>query len=228
MSGCTSVTWTPPAVSVWHDDATVNGLRYPTRHLIPDWADNSDDLLDALTDEQRDHMRAVHETAHAIVALAAGGYVHRAVTRRTADLRATADRLTGGHQVGGHVATCNVADGRDFVTFLGAGERAEDRWLRETGLWTPTVAVGVEYGAYTDRREVLDRNPGLGFEGGHNDFLIVHELADQAVAEHWAAITAVAGVLAARLCLTGDEIADLAGLPNGTHSNTCTERTEVR
>lgn len=221
----TAVTWTPPAVSVWHDDATVNGLPYPTRHPVPAWINNSDDLLTSMTDEQRDRMRAVHEAAHAVITLTAGGHVHYAWIRRTPDLRATADRLTGGHQVGGHVPICNVPDGRNFVTVMSAGERAEDKWLHETGLWTPAIAAGVEYGAYTDRRAVLDLNPGLGFDGGHGDFLIVHELADQAVTEHWSAITAVAAVLADRLHLTGDEIADLAGLPNGTHSATCTNVT---
>ena len=140
----TAVIWNPPVESVWHDDATINGLRYPTRHPVPDWADNSDDLLSALTDEQRDHMRAVHEAAHAVMALAAGGYVHAARIRRTTDLRATADRLTGGLQVGGHALACNVSDGQAFVVLMGAGERAEDLWLRETGLWTAALAVGVE------------------------------------------------------------------------------------
>ena len=217
-----SVTWTPPAISVWYDDATVNGLRYPTRNEVPEWADDSDDLLQALTDEQRDLMRAVHEAGHAVAALAAGGYVHHAWISTTSKLRAADDRLTGGLQVGGRAEVCGIPGGRDFVTVMAAGERAEDRWLHDTGLWTPDVAAGVEYGAYTDRREVLNLNPGLGFEGGHNDFLIVHELADQFVAEHWDSVLAVANVLAIRLHLTGEEITDLAGLPNGTHSATCT------
>ncbi len=218
----TSVTWNPPATSVWHDDAIVNGAPYPTRHPVPDWADYSGDLLVSLTDEQQDHMRAVHEAGHAVAALAADGYVHQAWIRRTADLRATTDGLTGAHQVGGNASVCSVPDGRDFAVLMGAGERAEDRWLRGTGMWTPVLAAGVEYGAFTDRRAVLDLNPGLGFAGGPGDFLIVHELADQLVAQHWDAITAVADALAERLHLTGDEIARLAGLPNGTHSATCT------
>lgn len=217
-----TVTWTPPADIVWHRDVIINGRDYPMRHPVPDWADNSDDLLAALTDEQRDLMRAVHESAHAVATLAASGYVHRAQIRTTPDLRTTADRLTGGLQVGGRVWSCNISDGRDFVTVMAAGERAEDRWLRETGLWSSDIAAGVEYGAYTDRREVLSLNPGLGFEGGYSDFLIVHELADRFVSEHWDAVTAVARVLAERLHLVGDEIARLAGLPNGTHSSTCT------
>jgi hypothetical protein len=218
----TEVTWTPPVLPVWHDDATVNGLRYPTRNPVPDWADNREDLLAALTDEQRDHMRAVHESAHAVATLAAGGYVHYAWIRRTNDLRAATDRLTGGPQYGGHVPACNVPDGCNFVTLMGAGERAEDKWLREAGLWTSTIAAGVELGAYGDRRTVLNLNPHLGFNGGHDDFLVIHELADAAVTRHWGAITVVAAALAKRLRLTGDEIAALAELPNGTHSATCT------
>jgi hypothetical protein len=218
----TPVTWTPPAVPVWRDDAVINGAPYPTRHRVPDGVVDSDVLLADLTDDQRDSMRAVHEAAHAVAALAAGGFVHHAWIRRTADLRATAGMVIEGHRVGGNVAACSVSDGRDFVVLLGAGERAEDRWLHEAGLWTPELAVGVEFGAYSDRRAILGWNPGLGFEGGYNDFLIVHQLADELVNEHWDRITAVGAVLAQRLRLTGDEIADLTGLPNGTHSATCT------
>lgn len=220
MTG-TSVTWTPPAEPVWNEEAVLNGVAYPTRNPVPEGVTDSGELLSALTDGQRDQMRAVHEAAHAVAFLVAGGHVHSAWVRNTADLRVTADPASGAGQPGGRVDGCGVTDGRDFAVVMGAGERAEDRWLRTAGLWTPALAAGVEFGAYTDRRAVLDVNPSLGFTGGAGDFLVVHEIADNFVAAHWDALTAVASVLTHRLRLTGDEIAGLAGLPNGAPSPTC-------
>lgn len=77
-------------------------------------------------------------------------------------------------------------------------------------------------GTQPNRRHLLNINPHIGFTGGANDYLIVHHLADQFLDQHWSTVLAVAEVLAARLHLTGDHIADLAGAPNGTHSATCT------
>lgn len=212
MTG-TAYHWNPPETSIWHDAALIDGKPYPTRHPVPHWVEDIDGPLSALTDEQQDAMRAVHEAAHAVAILAAGGYVHQVWIRRTADLRATDAE---GSQIGGNAAGCNVSDGLDFVTVMGAGERAEDRWLRETDRWTPVLALGVEFGAYTDRRAILDLNPGLGFCGGSGDFQVVHEVADRFVDEHWERITAVACALSSRLSLTGEEVAVLASLPNGT------------
>lgn len=216
----TTVTWTPPAASVWHDELVIDGRPYPTRHSTPDLGPSSRAYLSGLTDAQLDSLRAVHESAHAVAGLAAGAYVHHAKISTTAGLRNTSAEGRG-PVLGGDTWTCNLSDGLGFATLMGAGERAEDLWLREQGLWTPVRAAGLELGAYADRRQVLDLNPHMGFGGGHDDYLVVHELADQAVAEHWDVITAVGAVLAERLHLTGDEIADLAGLPNGTHSATC-------
>lgn len=225
MTATTTVTWNPPAESAWHDDLLINGTSYPTLHPAREDVTDSHMYLDDLTNDQQDHLRAVHEAAHAVIGLAAGAYVHYAKISTTAVLRDTSavpDWAPPNAVPGGDTRACNLTDGLDFIVFLGAGERAEDRWLREQGLWTPSRAVGVELGAYGDRRHVLRLNPHFGFEGGVADYLIVHHFADRFVSEHWHAITTVAAVLATRLHLTGDEIADLTGLPNGTHSATCT------
>lgn len=166
---------------------------------------------------QMDLLRAIHEAAHAVAGLAAGSYVHDARISVTDELRADTDEV-----LGGEARVCNIPNGLHFITIMGAGERANDRWLHETGLWTPFRAVGAELGAYGDRCNILRVNPHLGFAGGSNDYLVVHHIADQFVEEYWGRITAVGIVLAERLHLTGDEIADLVGLPNGTHSATCT------
>lgn len=213
-----AVTWTPPAEVTWHDDILINHGPYPTRNYAPDLGPNSDAYLGSLTYEQRDVLRAVHEAAHAVAVLAGGGYVHDARMMTTAEMRAHKPSDQGVKS--GEVRGCNVPSGFALAAFIGAGERAEDRWLREQGLWTSTLAAGVEMGAYGDRRALLRDNPHIGFGTGQ-DYVIVHDLADHFLSWHWTRVLAVAGELAARLRLDGDEVAALAGLPNGTHSETC-------
>ncbi|MFE7111779.1 hypothetical protein ACFU98_29545 [Streptomyces sp. NPDC057575] len=205
----------------WHDGIDINGAPYPTRH--PATEDTGSSTLNDLTDHHRDSLRAHHEAAHAIAALAGGGHVHYAKIATTAHLRAKAAESPGaGAIAGGDVYICNLSDGRGNAIFFGAGERAEDHWLHQNNLWTPRRAVGIELGAYGDRSQFLAVNPHFGFGADHNDYRVVHDLADQLITQHWAAITIVAEVLVSRLHLTGQQIADLAQMPNGTHSATCT------
>lgn len=204
----------------WHTDIDINGQPYPTRHPVPDYGPNSDAYHADLTHQQRDHLRAIHEAGHAVAALTAGAFIHHATITPTAELVTAPPTATG--ISGGDVFICNLTDGEAFAVFLGAGERAEDHWMHQNNLWTPVRAAGVELGAKADRAQLLATNPHVGFGVDHNDYRVVHDLADQLVVQHWDAITAVADVLAARLHLTGQEIADLAQLPNGTHSATCT------
>lgn len=215
-----TVTWTRPEGVVWHDDLVIDDRPYPTRHPAPAGAVYSGEYLGDLTYGQRDHLRAVHEAAHAVAILAAGGCVHEVWTSLTEDLRGQDPSDSG--VIGGRTDGCGLPDALAFVVFQGAGERAEDRWLRERALWTPSRAVGVELGAYGDRQGLLHHNPHIGFGTGTDDYLVVHHLADEFLAQHWHAVLAVAEPLAARLRLTGAETADLAGMPNGPHSPTCT------
>lgn len=213
-----AVNWTPPAEVTWHDDILINGETYHTRNYAPDYGPNSDAYLGTLTYAQRDVLRAVHEAAHAVSALADGGHVHYARIMTTAEMVAQEPSDQGVKS--GDVRACNLIPSTACAVFLGAGERAEDRWLRENDLWTPALAAGVELGACSDRRVLLQMNPHVGFGTGQ-DYIIVHDLADHFVGRYWVQILAVADELVSRLHLTGDEIADLAGLPNGTHSKTC-------
>lgn len=213
-----AVTWTPPAEVTWHDDIRIGGKPYPTRNFAPDYGPNSDAYLGSLTYGQRDELRAVHEAAHAVAALVAAGHVHHVQILTTVSLR-TCEPADEGIK-GGETQACNIADSTDVAVFLGAGERAEDRWLREQGLWTPDVAAGIEMGAYGDRKILLEMNPHVGFGTGQ-DYAVVHDLADHFVSEHWGRVLAVAGELARRLRLDGDEVARLAGIPNGKHADTC-------
>lgn len=203
------------SVAAWHHEVDINGEPYPTRNSAPNHESTSSAYIGDLTDEQSTQMRAVHEAAHAVAALAASGHVHHAKLVPAAQMRAMPDGGVGVES--GDVFACNLIEGRDVARFLGAGERAEDRWLREVGLWTPSRAVGVEMGACSDRRSFLGLNPRFGFGIDDHDYRVVHDLADQFIGRHWTAINAVADVLATQLHLTGREIAELAQIPNGTH-----------
>ncbi|MGS2592146.1 hypothetical protein [Streptomyces hebeiensis] len=214
------MTTTPATTFPWHTDININGQPYPTRHPVPDYGDDSRAYLGDITHPQRDHLRATHEAAHAIASLIAGGHIHYAKITPTCELVNAALADTG--IVSGAVFSCNFTDGQAVAVYLAVGERAEDHWLHQHNLWTPTRAVGVELGAYGDRRRFFALNPHFGFGTDHNDYRVVHDLADQLITRHWDAITAVADVLATQLHLTGDQVAELAQLPNGTHSSTCT------
>lgn len=213
-----AVAWTSPASITWHADVVINGKPYRTRNFAPDYGPNSSAYLGSLTYGQRDEMRAVHEAAHAVAALAAGGHVHHVQMMTTEEM--LSHPVTGDGTPSGEARVCNILDATDCAVFLGAGERAEDRWLREHGLWTSDVAAGVELGALGDRTALLELNPHVGFGTGQ-DYVVVHDLADHFVREHWDRITAVAWVLVRRLRLDGDGVARLAGLPNGKHADTC-------
>lgn len=205
--------------ATWHDDITINGEPYPTRYPLDGDAATSNDCFDDLLDHHRQYLRAVHEAAHAVAGLTANAHIHYAKIARTAELATAAPTTIG--IPGGDVFACNFPEGQTFAVFLGAGERAEDRWLRQNNLWTPRRAVGVELGACADRRTFLATNPHFGFGEDRNDYRVVHDLADQLVTDNWTAITAIADILATQLHLTGEQIATLAQMPNGAHSVTC-------
>lgn len=204
----------------WRTDVYINGQPFPTRHPAPDYGDNSDAYLGDLPDHQRQYLRAIHEAGHAVAGLAARAHIHYAKITPAAKLATAAPTSIG--VSGGDVFACNFPDGQATAVYLGAGERAEDRWLHQNHLWTSTRAVGIELGSYSDRRRFLAINPHFGFGADRNDYRVVHDLADDLVAQHWNTITAVADVLVNQIHLTGDQIADLAQFPNGTHSTTCT------
>lgn len=213
------MTTTQP-VYTWHDDVTINGRPYPTRHPVPDHGPHSDAYLGDLDDSTRQYLHAIHEAAHAVAALTAQAHVHYARITPTGEMRAAAQ--VSNATSGGDTYVCNFTTGRDQAIYFGVGERAGDLWLRQNNLWTPTRSVGIELSAYGDRHTFLTANPHFGFGVDHNDYRVVHDLADELVTRHWTAITAVADRLTVRLHLAGDEIAALAQMPNGTHSSTCT------
>ncbi|MFF3128531.1 hypothetical protein ACFVRD_41110 [Streptomyces sp. NPDC057908] len=187
----------------WHDGIDLNGAPYPTRNNAPSVQGNSDDAYD-LPSDLVDYARAIHEAGHAVAALIGGAHLHRAQIVKGP---ATTPE-------GGVTHACNLSDGHAYATFSAAGERAVDRWLHEDGLWTPDRAIATEVGAHGDRHSFLLINPHVGFGDKEIDYTVVHDLADNFLEQHWAAVTRVAHALTDRAHLTGDEIARIAGLPN--------------
>ena len=196
--------------AVWHTAINIHGEAYPTRHYVPNAKGSSDDSFD-LEAPQLNYMRAIHEAGHAVTTLTGRAHLHFAqITLGPA----TTTRS-------GVTDCCNFFDGRALAVFSAAGERAVDRWLRENGLWTPARAVAAEVGARGDRREFLAINPHVGFGDRQVDYRAVHDLADEALDEHWSAVVRVAIRLVEEQRLEADTIATLAGLPNGRGSAKC-------
>lgn len=200
------MTTAPAPTTIWHHDLYVNGEIYPTRHHVDLDRGTYTTHLD-LPVEGIQYMRAIHEAGHAIAALTTGGHLHFAEIQ-------TPDS-TAPH--GGTTYACGLDDGTAFAAFCGAGERANDRWLRQEGLWTERRAVTVEAAATGDRALLLSVNPHIGFGDKEGDYQHVHNIADRLIDQHWNAILAVGEALVRRTRLEGDDIADLVGIPNGPH-----------
>jgi hypothetical protein len=110
--------------------------------------------------------------------------------------------------------------------YCAAGERADDRWLREEGLWTPRRAVCTEVGAQGDRQTLLAFSPHVGFGDKEVHYRAIHDLADEVIEEYWVQITTLAAVLVERIRLDGNEIASLAELEGGACG--CTQGAPLR
>lgn len=199
-----------PGPDRWHTTMDIDGQPYPTRNYAPNIEGDTDACLN-LTAPQLDYLRAIHEAGHAITALTGRAHLHSAEIVKG---EATTEE-------GGVTHACNFADGHAYAVFSAAGERASDRWLREAGLWTPERAVAVEVGAHGDRQQFLAINAHVGFGDREVDYRIVHDLADQTLDEHWAAVVRVADRLVREQHLDADTIVALTGLPNGRGSAKC-------
>lgn len=194
--------------TTWHHDAHLFGKPYPTRHRVPErfriGAVNASDLME-LTAEQALAARAAHELGHALPWLAAGLDVPR--------VSLVPQGRLGGHTV---VRRTGVSDeARLMALGTAAGERAEDRWLRVTGLWTSDRAAVVELTAVQDRAQLLEctvPRPTFG-TGGALDFADLHDMADQALDQVWAQLTTALPVLVRRGVMSGEELAACTGLP---------------
>jgi hypothetical protein len=169
----TSVVW-------YHDFQIENGVTYPLRHRLSAHA-LTHHILNAqilgLTQDQAHASTTIHELAHTTLWIAAGIHV------RHISIHASP---TG--EPGGHVECGTVPAHRrlDWAIAIAAGERAQDRWLHENGLWTSDLAADAEIGARHDRKLILDAEPDPmpGFGTGGPDYADFHTMADHALDQH--------------------------------------------
>ncbi|MFE9337784.1 hypothetical protein [Streptomyces sp. NPDC007063] len=197
------------ATTVWHRDVRLaDGQPYPLRNRLtegPASGDISDRIL-GLTEKQSRMSTAAHELGHAVVWLAGGLHV-----------RHLGLGIGPGGQAVCEPVTQTPEETMNRVVGVVAGERAVDRWLRETGLWTSNLAAMAELGAAHDRAYVFecDPEPRPGFGDGDVDYSVLHDLADEALDAVWDKVMAALPILTRAGLMTGDELADHVGMRNG-------------
>lgn len=168
------------------------------------------DEVAAYTPEERVLDAAVHEAGHAVLYMAAG------------------------HRVGGitvHEFGDYSHDGQAEVEYVPAsgpwlpfalkdagGERAVDRWLRETGLWTPGRAWVAERLAWRDRSQVHvimrtchNRELTFGQHWDRTDYTWITDRTDEALDKVWDQALTLADHVAKHRKITGEEAARIAG-----------------
>lgn len=172
----------------WHYDMNLFGDVYPLRYYTDDFgrlsgAQAVTNIIN-LPDRLAPYERAIHEAGHAVAALTHG--IHPKY-------------IDGAHT---NLGPLSAFSADALVCCFGAGERAVDRWLHNRDLWTPLRAAAVECSAYADRatlRKYLIIN----------DYLEVHDFADEFLTRNWPAVTAVAEALVTSPALTGEQIASI-------------------
>ncbi|MGW4651357.1 hypothetical protein [Kitasatospora sp. NPDC004289] len=167
--------------------------------------------------DQATYRRAVsvHEAGHTVVAFHVGMHVKRVeITGHTRDLGCGPRLELEGAMSPGDYELAHSA----VVKQLAAGERAEQRWLRDAGLWTQERGWAAEMGALNDRDMAI---PRLQMFTGSDDlatvlgaYVLFGDQVEEVLDQHWQAVIAVAAALDDASELTGDQAAALAGLPN--------------
>jgi hypothetical protein len=194
--------------TVWHRDVRLaDGQPYPLRNRLTEGPVSGDinDRVLGLTEKQSRMSTAVHELGHAVVWLAGGLHV-----------RYLGVGIGPGGQAACEPVTRTPEEQMSCVVGAVAGERATDRWLRESGLWTPSLGALAELGAAHDRAYVFacDPKPRPGFGDGDVDYSVLHDLADEALDAVWIKVMMALPILVRRGQMTGDELADCVGLAN--------------
>ncbi|MCD9144363.1 hypothetical protein [Streptomyces albireticuli] len=157
---------------------------------------------------------AVHEAGHAVLCMAFGIPVVEICVRE--DLGKTSGE--------GGAAWVRTGDYWDvsymrYAAMCAAGERAQDRWMRETGLWTPQRAWAVERTAGSDRdvlaqalRTVCGTELRFGASRPGVQYGTVQAVADSALSHLWDRLLCLAEALDDRGHLSGHAAARDAGL----------------
>ena len=174
-----------------------------------------------LSDAQRHWLNAFHEAAHVVIALAARVPVTQVgIVPEEQAWGGRVDSLPG-EGVGFSEIYYWHGTSRDAVSIIAAGERAQDRWLREAGLWTPARAWATERDGVTDRARITElclRATGreavtYGTRKGLWDLGHAQQRTDDDLARRWPQVIGVAEALVSRLHLTVDEVAALVEVP---------------
>ncbi|MGA5818832.1 hypothetical protein ACPC54_13365 [Kitasatospora sp. NPDC094028] len=196
----------------WHYDAQT-GLT--TRNLRPTLRPGMtvSEALDLPEDELRRAI-AMHEAGHATVMLHFG-LPFKSVAIRD-DLGLDPDRPGNAGEVACESWSAPLCDG---LAMLAAGERAQDRWLRESGRWSVARGWLTELGAIGDRREVYRAvreafGVGVTFNTGDDpcrDLSALHDHADALLNTLWGQVGRLADVLDRRGRLTEAQAAEAAG-----------------
>ncbi|MGW4784951.1 hypothetical protein [Streptomyces sp. NPDC004230] len=189
------------AESMWSENT--DGVW--TWYQQPDGVRHVNDPLDG--DGMLRVLGAHHEAGHAVAALASGIGVDGV------------HLLAAGDNVFHTVVSGVIPRESGYLMMLAAGERAADRWLRETGAWTPERAWTAERGAEGDREEAADyaARRGVPFDlTSHpwDGWTQVCSWADGTLSHHWHRVTAVAEALLDGVSLHAADVARIAGLAN--------------
>ncbi|MFE0776896.1 hypothetical protein [Streptomyces sp. NPDC058861] len=202
----------PYALAAPDNDERAPWVRY-TRYPPPlwDWGSSGTDAVAAYTPEEQTLNTAVHEAAHATVYMAAGyqiGYIM---------LHEPGDHSHGGRA---HVHYLPMSGSLlDWAVTCAAGERAEVRWMRETGRWSLDRAWVAELLAWRDRSQIgAAYREGYGkdltFLGDHDDhmdYAWVMDRTDEALDLVWDRVLTLAHHLVDHRHVTGEEAARIAG-----------------
>ncbi|MFJ9692677.1 hypothetical protein [Kitasatospora sp. NPDC101183] len=199
---------------VFHPTTLKSGLRTYSRHPEPAiWCCIGHvPRLDRVASRRA---VSIHEAGHTLVALHVGMHVEGVeIVEQTRD-GGCGPRLElgGATSLGGYELARSAV-----VKQLAAGERAEQRWLRDHGLWTQDRGWVAEMGGLHDRDAA---GPQLRAYTRSDDqktllgaYAYFGDQAEEVLEQHWPAVLAVAEALDEAGELTGDQAAALAGLPN--------------
>lgn len=207
-------------MNAWHHDGSdTDRFREPlyTRYAPPRrWRQGASlySILN-LDDVQLRRSIAVHEAGHAVLDLAYGIPVEEA--------QITEELGKGpGDGPAAWVKTCGEwsVPYMRYAAMCAAGERAQDRWMREQSLWSPERAWCAERTATQDRDQAVEAlkhcdmpvrfahptGPGVHYRA-------IQDVADAALDHLWPRVLRVAEALDDAGHLTGAHIAHHAGMP---------------
>jgi len=203
-----------PNMILFYPTTLKDGRELYARHREPElWCcHHHTPALDRAT-----YRRAVcaHEAGHAVVALNSGMHVMKvSISEAEGDIGCGLRAEFAGVTTPGPYELSPSSE----IKIWAAGERAEQRWLRENGLWTEDRGWAAEMGALDDREKSIPKlERGLGTTDLGTvlaNYAKFGDEVEQVLDQNWAAVLAVADALDMTGELTGDQAAALAGLPN--------------